>query len=168
MRQVVFLNGPIGAGKTALGRALATALGAAFIDSDDLRDPSKRWFEESLSLANAVAHAGMAALAGRPVLVIAMPLRAREWTFFRARFGAEEIATYCITLAAGFDTVLDPKRGRAFDSGERMRIKEMIEQGYAARSFSDLILATDHEGFAETLAELTASCRRLLTARCAS
>ena len=165
MRQVIFLNGPIGAGKSSLGRALATALDAAFIDSDDFRDCSKSWFEESLTLANALVGAGMSALGKRHVLVIAMPLRAREWIFFRARFGAEEIATYCVTLAVGFDAVLDPKRGRAFASDERVRIKEMIEQGYAARPFSDLILATDREGFAGTLAELTASCRRLLAAR---
>jgi hypothetical protein len=63
MRQVIFLNGPIGAGKS----------------------PRR-----------------MAALAERPVLVIAMPLRAREWIVFRARFGAGEIATYCVTLATRY------------------------------------------------------------------
>jgi hypothetical protein len=82
MRQAISLNGPIGAGKTTLGRALATALGAAFIDSDDFRDRSKRWFEETLTLANALVRAGTSALEERPVLVIAMPLRAREWIFF--------------------------------------------------------------------------------------
>jgi len=164
MRQVIFLNGPIGAGKSTLGRALAAALDVAFLDGDDFRDHSKYWFEESLTLANALVRAGISALRKRHVFIVAMPLRAREWIFFRARFGAEEIATYCVTLAVGFAAVLDPKRGRAFDSDERVRIKEMIEQGYAARPFSDLILETDREGFVETLVELTASCRRLLAA----
>src|SRR3954454_22228357 len=88
MRSVIVLNGPIGVGKTTLGRALARELGGTFVDSDDLRDPAKRWVEEVLSLTNALVRAGMEALAGRPVLVIAMPLRARDWALLRARFHA--------------------------------------------------------------------------------
>ena len=66
MRSVIVLNGPIGVGKTTLGRALARELGGAFVDSDDLRDHAKRWVEEVLSLTNALVRAGMAALASRP------------------------------------------------------------------------------------------------------
>ncbi len=84
VRQVIFLNGPIGAGKTTLGRALANDLCAAFLDSDDLRDRSKRWYEETLTLANALVRAGTSALTERPLLVIAMPLRARLGLLLRA------------------------------------------------------------------------------------
>ncbi len=165
VRQVIFLNGPIGAGKTTLGRALANDLCAAFLDSDDLRDRSKRWYEETLTLANALVRAGTSALTERPLLVIAMPLRARDWAFFCARFRAQETTTYCVTLAADLDAILDPRRGRAFDAGERARIAEMIAQGYAARPFSDLIVDSGRQGFAETLGTLAADCRSLLAAR---
>jgi shikimate kinase len=49
MMSTIFLNGPIGVGKTRLGRALAARLGGAFIDSDDLRDYSKSWIGEFLT-----------------------------------------------------------------------------------------------------------------------
>ena len=162
MRSVIVLNGPIGVGKTTLGRALAHELGGAFVDSDDLRDPAKRWVEEVLSLTNALVRAGMAALAGRPVLVIAMPLRARDWALLRARFRAEGVAAFCVTLAADEGAILDPARGRAFSAAERCRIAEMIAQGYAARPFSDLVVRTDRAGLAETLGRLLDGCRALL------
>jgi len=34
-KQAIFLNGPIGVGKSSLGRALAEALDGSFIDGDD-------------------------------------------------------------------------------------------------------------------------------------
>jgi len=165
MRQVIFLNGPIGAGKTTLGRALANDLCAAFLDSDDLRERSKLWYEETLTLANALVSAGLSTLKERPLLVIAMPLRVRDWALFCARLRAQEIATYCVTLAADLDAILDPRRGRAFDAGEHARIEEMIAQGYAARPFSDLIVDSGRQGFAETLGTLAVGCQSLLAAR---
>ncbi len=154
MRSVIILNGPVGVGKTTLGRALARDLGGAFVDSDDVRDPAKRWIEEVLSLADALVRAGMAALASRPVLVIAMPLRARDWALLRARFRAEKVAAFCVTLAADESAILDPARGRLFSAAEQCRIAEMIAQGYAARPFSDLVVRTDRAGLAETLGRL--------------
>lgn len=162
MRSVIVLNGPIGVGKTTLGRALARELGGAFIDSDDLRDPSKRWLGQVLSLTNALVRAGMDVLASRPVLVVAMPLRARDWTLLRARFRAEGVAAFCVTLAADEGAILAPARGRAFSAAERNRITEMIAQGYAARPFSDLVVRTDRADLAETLSQLREGCRPLL------
>jgi DNA polymerase III delta prime subunit len=162
MRSVIVLNGPIGVGKTTLGRALARELGGAFIDSDDLRDPSKRWLDQVLSLTNALVRTGMEVLASRPVLVVAMPLRARDWALLRARFRAEEVAAFCVTLAADEGAILAPARGRAFSTAERNRITEMIAQGYAARPFSDLVVRTDRADFAETLSQLREGCRPLL------
>lgn len=162
MRSVIVLNGPVGVGKTTLGRALARELGGAFIDGDDLRNPAKRWIDEVLSLADALVRAGMEALASRPVLVVATPLRARDWALLRARFRAEGVAAFCVTLAADEDAILAPGRGRAFGAAERARVAEMIAQGYAARPFSDLVVRTDRAGFAETLDGLRDGCRLLL------
>ena len=162
MRSVIVLNGPIGVGKTTLGRLLARELGGAFIDSDDLRDPAKRWLDEVLSLTNALVRAGMEALAGSPALVVAMPLRPRDWVLLRARFRAEGVATFCVTLAADEGAIQAPARGRAFSAVERDRIAEMIAQGYAARPFSDLVVRTDCAGVAETLSRLRDGCRSLL------
>jgi shikimate kinase len=38
-----FSSGPIGAGKTTLGRAVANRLDAAFIEGDDYADHTKPW-----------------------------------------------------------------------------------------------------------------------------
>ena len=90
--------------------------------------------------------------------------RRRRAISVHARFGAAGVTPLCITLAARRDAILDPGRGRAFDPGEEARIAEMIDQGYGARRFSDLIVATDRNGFMETVAELAAGCRLLLAA----
>ena len=159
---VIFLNGPIGVGKTVLGRLAAAELGASFIDSDDLGNPAKRWFEQGLSTARALVAAVVAALRNRSVVLVAKPLRARDWAFFKRRFEAEGVAVYCITLAAAADSILAPGRGREFDAAERARIGEMIAQGYASRPFSNAIVETDRASLADTATALVAHCQRLL------
>lgn len=57
----VFLNGPVGSGKTSLGRAIAACNGAAFIDGDDLSDPNRPWFCSILQTSRAIVREGGAA-----------------------------------------------------------------------------------------------------------
>jgi hypothetical protein len=159
-RHVFFFNGPIGVGKTALGRAVAAELGASFIDSDGLGDPAKRWFEEALSAANALVEAGLAASREQPTVIVAKPLRARDWAFFSARFAAHGVRAHCVTLSAKPESILEPGRGRLLDREEQARMKQMVAQGYAARPFSDVIVETDRHGLAETTSILVEECRR--------
>ena len=161
-RCVIFLNGPIGVGKTVLGRLATADLGASFIDSDDLGDPSKQWFEQVLSTATALVHAGIVALRDRPVVIVATPLRTRDWIFFKGHFEAEDVTVYCITLTARLELILGSGRGREFDAEERVRIKEMIAQGYASRPFSHAIVETDRASLANTADRLVGVCRSLL------
>jgi len=162
MPSIIFINGPIGAGKTTLGRGVAEKLGGIFIDSDDLRDPSKTWLEEVLSGSRRLIQACIAALSDTSLVIVAMPLRNREWAFLQAMLQTEGITVFCVTLAASRDNILAENRGRIFSSDERNRIEEMLFQGYAKRSFSDLIIRTDKSGFADTLKELEKACRTLL------
>ena len=161
-RQVIVLNGPVGVGKTTLGRAVAAELGAAFIDGDDLHDPGKHWFEDVLTASHALVRAGRDALERRSTLVVAKPLRARDWRFLEGRFGALGITAHCVTLSARLDAILDPARGRVLDAHERARAAEMIEQGYAARPFSATIVETDRQDLIATVAHLMHVCRGLL------
>ncbi|NIX76949.1 AAA family ATPase [Microvirga terricola] len=164
MRHVIFLNGPIGAGKTTLGRALAPAMNAAFIDSDDLRNHTRTWFGEILTSSRRLVDAALAALREKPAVVIAKPLRRRDWVFFHGTFKAQGIACHCVTLSAAQGAILAPTRGRVFDPGEQSRITEMIDQGYAPQPFSDLVIETDRQDFAETVALLESRCTAMLLA----
>ncbi len=162
MRGVIILNGPIGVGKTTLGRALAASLGGAFIDSDDLRDRRFTWLGEVLAHARRLVSAAMAALETVPVAVVARPLRCQDWLFLKGSFARRGVRAWCVTLAADPARIVDPARGRAFSEGERARIAAMVAQGYAARAFSDLVVATDAAPFDATAARLAAACRLLL------
>ncbi len=163
MREVIILNGPIGVGKTTLGRAFAERLGDVFIDNDDLRNRSKRWIDEVLTVIDRLVAIGVEILARSPVLVIAKPLRAREWTMLQAKFRTQGAKIFCVTLTASADAILDPARGREFSAGERDRIAEMIAQRYAARPFSDLTIRTNQASFKDTLERLVGGSRKLLS-----
>ena len=67
-----------------------------------------------------------------------------------------------VSLRAAYASIVDEGRGRVFSGKERQRIRGMIEEGYDARSFSDLIVDTDIAGFDETLANLERDVRRHL------
>jgi len=162
MPSIIFINGPIGVGKTTLGRGVAEKLGGIFIDSDDIRDPLKTWLAEILSGSRRLVQACTTALFDTSLVIVAMPLRKREWIFLRAMLQTENITVFCITLAASRDSILAENRGRIFSSDERDRIEEMLFQGYAKRPFSDLIIRTDKLSFTDTLKELERACRTLL------
>jgi len=162
MRHIIFINGPVGVGKTTLGRGLAERLNGTFIDSDDLSDPSKTWLKEVLSGSKRLVQACIAALTDNPLVIVAKPLRNRDWIFFQAMLQIEDTSVFCITLAASCENILAHKRGRVFDTDEQDRIEEMLVQGYAERSFSDLIIRTDQLSFEDTLKNLEMACHSLL------
>lgn len=162
---VIVLNGPVGVGKTVLGRMLAQRLGGAFLDSDALRDPAKSWVEEVLAVIDRLVAAGLPLLRRRRLLVIAKPLRARDWAVLRQRFAVRGASALCVTLAATPEAILAPGRGRTFSPAEAARVRAMVAQGYADRPFSDLVLRSDAAPLAETAEDLAEACRALLAAR---
>lgn len=78
--------------RTALGRALAAEIGAGFVDGDELGDPSKGWLQQVLTASEKLVDIGLLKLKVQPVLIVARPLRARDWIFFQARFGVQKVA----------------------------------------------------------------------------
>ena len=139
----IFLSGPIGSGKTTLGRMLAQALGAVFVDGDHHSDQHKPWFASSLSTARSIVRTVREETINGSDVVVAYPLRCLEWIFYRRRLAEWDTRTIFVSLGASYDAIASPNRGRAFSSDELTRIKEMIAQGYGARSFSDVFLRTD-------------------------
>ena len=162
MKHAIFLSGPIGAGKTTLGRALSARIGGAFIDGDNHSDPERPWYGSILRTSVAVHKTGLARLADKPAVVVAYPLNCITWIYFRRRFGDAGIRPLFVSLQASFAAITGQNRGRSFSKEEKERIQVIIAEGYGAPPFSDLIVNTDGPGFAATLARLEAEVRRLM------
>ncbi len=159
-RRVIVLTGPIGAGKTTLGRALARTLGGCFIDGDDHALPGQPWYVSSLRTSRAIVEAAMTASTESGDVVVAYPLRCINWIYYRRRFAEAGAAMLVVNLHATFEQIVDAERGRVFDERERCRIAEMIQQGYGARAFAATTVDTGSPPFAEALAELVKAVRR--------
>lgn len=153
-RRVVFLTGPIGSGKTTLGRALAAALAGSFIDGDDQARAGRPWYAASLSTSRAIVSAVLTAFTRSDDVVVAYPLRCINWIYYRRRFAEAGAEMFVINLDATFGQIVDPSRKRIFDEGEQDRIAEMIDQGYGRRAFADATVDTGSVPFREALAAL--------------
>ncbi len=141
MRIVVVLNGPINAGKTTVGKALAAAIdGAVFIDGDDNGVPDGApldvIIEASLRRLSSEIAANPAG-----VLVLAYPLRAADHARLKATADAAGRRLVTVTLAPPIEVVLGDRGDRRLGDGERARIGEMYAEGYHDRAFSDLTIA---------------------------
>ncbi len=153
-RSVIFLNGPIGAGKTSLGRALAGRLDGVFVDGDDHASPDRPWFASILSTSRAILAAATEALDRQSVAVVAYPLRCTNWIYFRGRLAERGVLSVFVGLRASHADVTAPGRGRIFDAAESERIRAMISEGYGTQSFNDVIVDTGSTTFASALAIL--------------
>ena len=165
MKFAIFLNGPVGAGKTTLGRVLAERLAGGFLDGDDFSDPGRPWYCSILQTSRAVVRASEAILEHKGVVVIAYPLNCISWVYFRRRLSESGIDSLFVSLRASYATIVDERRGRVFSPEERDRIRVMIAEGYGARPFSDLVFDTDKADFAETVARLENDVGHMIAVR---
>jgi hypothetical protein len=161
-KHAIFLSGPIGAGKTTLGQALAARLGGGFVDGDDCSDNSKPWYAGILTTSRNIVRAGFAVLEERPVVVVAYPLGCSTWIFYRRKFGDAGVRPIFVTLRASYENTTAASRGRMFTAAEHDRIRTMLREGYDRRAFSDLIFDTDQAGFEETATRLADAVRHLM------
>lgn len=161
-KHAFLLDGPIGSGKTTLGRQTAARLGFAFIDGDDYSAPGP-WLRSILTTSRAIAAAGIAALGPSRGVVIAYPIRCKDWIFYRETFARAGVACHCIGLTADIHHISG--RARQLSSNELARSVEMIKEGYGRRSFSSVIIRTDTAGFEETCQQLVIEMRHLMDSR---
>ena len=161
-KHAIFLSGPIGAGKTTLGRGLAERLGAGFIDGDDQADHGKPWFACIRTTSARIVRVGFELLDTHNAVVIAYPLGCSSWIYYRRKFGDAGVWPIFVTLRASYENMVAANRGREFTPWEHARIATMLREGYDARSFSDLIFDTDKAGFDDTLARLSETVMALI------
>jgi DNA polymerase III delta prime subunit len=150
-RDVIFLSGPIGTGKSTFGAALARALNGHFIERDDHGRSDLPWYASALTAPRSILREIIDRAREHGPVVVAFPLRCREWIFYRRRLCDADLRPIFVTLGADFERIIAPQRGRCFDEWERRRILEMIGQGYGKREFSDLVIRTDVLDHAGTL-----------------
>ncbi|MCV0370420.1 shikimate kinase [Filomicrobium sp.] len=141
---IVAFEGPIGVGKTTLGRAVSERLNVGFIDGDDYSAPGP-WLRSSLQTSRRIVTACEEQLQSHPAVIVAYPLRCTNWVFYRETFRRRGIAFHCISLTA--DLVHISRRARILNPEELSRASEMLVQGYGNRHFSDIVVRTDEFGF---------------------
>lgn len=120
------------------------------------------WYASILSTSQGIVRAILEALKTRSVVVIAYPLRRRQWFYFQRTLCIAGISAHCISLHAAYTAIVAAQRQRDFSAGEHLRIQAMIAEGYGQRPFSDLIVNTDQADFATTLASLEGKVRELI------
>ena len=139
--RVSWLNGTVGSGKTAVGRALAGMLpDAAFVDGDDHAGPShlprhRRWRVAMTALVELIARSGR-----RRTLVVAYPLTMAHHGRLRATCGRGHRSLIVVTLATPLTQIVRGRGTRRLDAAEIARARAMWSEGYARWPFAALTL----------------------------
>jgi hypothetical protein len=142
MLTVIHINGPINSGKSTLGRALADSLSeASFVDGDDHDAPDDAPLSVRIEAALRRIETEIATGKGR-YLVVAYPLNGADYERLKTASDKREARFLVLTLAPSLEVALTNRGQRALSSEEKRRIVEMYDEGYHARSFSDLVLDT--------------------------
>lgn len=164
-KHVIFLDGPIGVGKTTYGQHLAKAFAGEFLDGDDYCNPNTPWFASSLSTSRGILDAALATLDTTNIVFIAYPIRCLNWVFFKRRLQSRQIGAVLVGLRAPLSAIASDDRSRRLSKGELKRSGEMISQGYGSRSFSDFFVQTDAGNETEVLAKAADALRETLKDR---
>lgn len=138
---VLWLNGTIGSGKTAVGRKLAELLPRArFLDGDDCAGPqglpdAERWRMAVDALFRAILRRGHT-----KTLVVAYPLDGTAYRRVRAACGKARRRLLVVNLAPPLRMTLQGRGGRTLTAQERARTRAMRSQGYHRRPFATVTL----------------------------
>jgi hypothetical protein len=149
---VVWLNATVGAGKSAVGQALACILPAAlFIDGDDHAGPSHlpnlvRWRMALHALLRQV----LVRSSYCRVLVIAYPLDRSGCLRLKARCSRAHRPLVIVNLATPLPITLRGRGGRMLDAAEKARVRVMRSKGYHRLPFATATLVNAHPPPART------------------
>ncbi|MCZ4344572.1 shikimate kinase [Devosia neptuniae] len=137
---VVVLNGPINAGKTTTGKALAAIVPrAAFFDGDDHDAPDDAPLVARIEASmRRLEH--LIATADGAVLVLATPLRHNDYQRLLRVSATRHADLRVVTLAPPVETATSNRGSRQLRPDEILRTRQMYVEGYASREFSDLTI----------------------------
>ena len=155
---ILNINGPMNSGKSTVSKILVNLLSnATFIEVDELMtdEEEKRlglsiqdgWAERQKRLNKKLLD--FKKLHEFETVIFAYPISENSYKTWSSM--ADENTKFLnITLAPSLEECLKNRGTRELDDWERNRIKEMYEEGYQNRSYSDLIVNNDNQTPEET------------------
>ncbi len=152
-KSVIVFDGPVGVGKTSLGRAVAHRLRFGFLDGDDFAEPGQ-WLRSGRRTAHKIVAAAEDVLRASNGVIVSYPLRCTNWIFYKATFARKGVDFHSVGLSADLSSIVG--RTRRLSDAEVARSREMIAQGYGQRAFHAVCARTDQAGFDETCERLVA------------
>lgn len=158
-KTVVFFDGPVGVGKTSLGRDVARQLDFEFLDGDDFAEPGQ-WLRSGRRTSHQIVTAAEAALQRHDGVLVSYPLRRTNWIFYKATFERQGVAFFSVGLNAHITSIRN--RARKLSPQEITRSQEMSAQGYGRQSFHAVTARTDQGSFEHTSHLLAAQLSDIL------
>ena len=155
---ILNINGPINSGKTTVSKILVNLLpNATFIEVDELMSDEEEaklglsmqdgWAERQKRLTETL----LALKQSRQyeTVIFAYPISENSYKTWSSM--ADENTRFInVTLAPSLEECLKNRGTRELDDWERNRIKEMYDEGYQNRPYSDLIINNDNQTPEET------------------
>lgn len=155
---ILNINGPINSGKTTVSKILVNLLPkATFIEVDELMSDTEQeklglllkegWAERKKRLNEKL----LALKEGEEfeTVIFAYPITEESYQKWSA-LADENTRFLNITLAPSLENCLKNRGTRELDDWERNRIRQMYEEGYQNRSYSDFIINNDNQTPEET------------------
>ena len=155
---ILNINGPINSGKTTVSKILVKLLpNATFIEVDELMSDEEKaklglsmqdgWAERQKRLNETL----LALKQSRryETVIFAYPISEKSYKTWTSMTD-ENTRFMNITLAPSLEECLKNRVTRELDDWERNRIKEMYEEGYQNRPYSDFIINNDNQTPQET------------------
>ena len=155
---ILNINGPINSGKSTVSKILVDMLpNATFIEVDDLMSDEEQeklgltlkqgWRERQKRLnqkLQALKESGE-----YEMVIFAYPIADNTYQDWKA-MEDNKTKFLNVTLAPSLEECLKNRGTRELDDWERNRIKEMYEEGYQNRPYSDFIINNDNQTAEET------------------
>ena len=155
---ILNINGPMNSGKTTVSKILVNLLPkATFIEVDELMSEAEQeklglslkegWAERKKRLNEKL----LALKEGEEfeTVIFAYPISEESYQKWSA-LADENTRFLNITLAPSLEECLKNRGTRELDDWERNRIRQMYEEGYQNRSYSDFIINNDNQTPEET------------------
>lgn len=155
---ILNINGPINSGKTTVSKILVNLLpNATFIEVDELMSDEEEaklglsiqdgWAERQKRLNETL----LALKQSRQYKTVIFAYPISENSYKKWSSMADENTRFInVTLAPSLEECLKNRGERELDDWERNRIKEMYEEGYQNRPYSDFIINNDNQTPEET------------------